>query len=39
VTGLARKSTGSPLYKTALITGTVSSSLGAAFSAILLNDE
>lgn len=39
VTGQARKSTGSPLYKTAPINGTISSTTGASLSAILIADE
>lgn len=39
VTGWARKATGSPLYKTGAITGTVNSSTGASLSSILILDE
>lgn len=39
ITGWARKSTGSPLYKTGAITGTVSSAANTNLSAILISDE
>jgi hypothetical protein len=39
VAGWARKSSGSPYYKTGNIIGTVSSSANTAFSAILIADE
>jgi hypothetical protein len=39
VTGWARKSTSSPLYKTATITGTVSSTADTTLTAVLISDE
>jgi hypothetical protein len=39
VTGWARKASASPRYKTGLISGTVNSTTGAAFTGLLLADE
>jgi hypothetical protein len=39
VTGWARKSTGSPLYKTGAVNGTVTTGSGASLSAVLVADE
>lgn len=39
VTGWVRKSSGSPYYKTAPVSGTVSSTSGASFTALLISDE
>lgn len=39
ITGVTRKSTISPLYKTAPIAGTISSTTGASLSALLISDE
>lgn len=39
ITGWARKSTGAPFYKTAPVSGTVSSTSGASLSALLIPDE
>ena len=39
VDGWVRKSTSSPLYKTSLLTGTVSATAGASFTAVMISDE
>lgn len=39
VTGWVRKSSGSPYYKNALLSGTVSSTAGLALTAIMISDE
>jgi hypothetical protein len=39
VTGWARKSTASPFYKTGVVSGTVNSTSGAEFTALLIQDE
>jgi hypothetical protein len=39
VSGVARKSTSSPLYKTAPISGTISSTLGLTQTAVMISDE
>ena len=39
VSGVARKSTSSPLYKTAPLSGTISSTLGLTQTAVMISDE
>ena len=39
VTGRARKSSGTPLYKTSAITGTINSTAGVDFTTLLIKDE
>ena len=39
VTGWVRKSTSSPLYKTSTLSGTVSNTAGATFTAVMISDE